>query len=79
MQKTRLNREQAIFLMQTELHPLDVRTDKAYDNDPINYRVFLSDLDDEHIAYGEFGYKEYSNLDLMLARLQRIKADYLGK
>ncbi|WP_447745390.1 hypothetical protein [Enterobacter asburiae] len=79
MQKTRLNREQAIALIQTELHPLVVRTDKAYDNDPINYRVFLSGQDDEHIAYGEFGYKEYSKLEVILARIKLIKAAYQGE
>ncbi|WP_223878754.1 hypothetical protein [Phytobacter sp. SCO41] len=73
MTKNRYTREQAIDQMKLELSPFIVGTDRAYDTDPISYRIFASGDDDVHIEHGEFGYKDYSKPDVLLPRLKRIK------
>ena len=59
--------------MKTELSPFIVKTDNAYETDPINYRIFASVEDDDYIEHGEFGYKVYSRPEVLLPRLKRIK------
>ncbi|WP_224717767.1 hypothetical protein [Pectobacterium versatile] len=73
MPKNRFTREQAIDQMKVELSPFVVNTDKARDNDPISYRIFISADDDRYIEHGEFGYKDYSKPDVLLPRLRKIK------
>lgn len=73
MTQNRLTREQAINQMKIELSPFVVRTDKAYDTDPISYRIFAPSDDDMYIEHGEFGFKDYSKPEVLLPRLKRIK------
>ena len=78
MTKNRLTREQAIEKFKAELSPFIVRTDKAWDTDPIAYKIFASNDDENHIEQGEFGYKDYSKPDTFLHRLRRIKESLSG-
>ena len=73
MTKNRLTREQAIEKFKAELSPFIVRTDKAWDTDPIAYKIFASNDDENYIEHGEFVYKDYSKPDVLLPRLRRIK------
>ncbi|WP_065809739.1 hypothetical protein [Klebsiella pneumoniae] len=73
MTRNRFSREQAIDKMKTKLSPFIVKTDNAYETDPITYRIFASAEDDDYIEHGEFGYKVYSRPEVLLPRLKRIK------
>lgn len=73
MTKNLYTREQAIEKIKSELSPFIVRTDKAWDDDPITFRIFASDDDEKYIEHGEFGYKDFSQPKVLLPRLKRIK------
>lgn len=73
MTTNRYTREQAIEKIKSELSPFIVRTDKAWDDDPIAYRIFTSDDDENYIEHGKFGFKDFSKPEVLLPRLKRIK------
>lgn len=73
MTKSRLTREQAIDKMKIELSPFIIETNRAYDADPISYRIFTTAEDDDYVEHGEFVYKDYSKPEILLPRLKRIK------
>lgn len=77
MTKNRFTREQAIERFKAELSPFIIKTDKAWDTDPIAYKIFTSNEDEIYIEHGEFGYSEYSKPDVLQSRLIKIK-DFLN-